>query len=153
MGLGQKLQFATRRNKTNQIRIRKRELDASNNRSFASEIVSSDYEVTALVGTLSKIALVRRWDCCCVQSSWSPVSPYFKQIYTTLVDLKRFLGTSAICPFYYLGIIFCPLDDYAHDDVVVVDKKQQLVLPVRKLAGKSQSETLDLFLYIFLFII
>ena len=49
MGLGQKLQFATRRNKTNQIRIRKRELDASNNRSFASEIVSSDYEVTALV--------------------------------------------------------------------------------------------------------
>ena len=51
MGLGQKLQFATRRNKTNQIRIRKRELDASNNRSFASEIVSSDYEVTALVNT------------------------------------------------------------------------------------------------------
>ena len=49
MGLGQKLQFATRRNKTNQIRIRKRELDASNNRSFASEIVSSDYEVTALI--------------------------------------------------------------------------------------------------------
>ena len=49
VGLGQKLQFATRRNKTNQIRIRKRELDASNNRSFASEIVSSDYEVTALV--------------------------------------------------------------------------------------------------------
>ena len=49
MGLGQKLLFATRRNKTNQIRIRKRELDASNNRSFASEIVSSDYEVTALV--------------------------------------------------------------------------------------------------------
>ena len=52
VGLGQKLQFATRRNKTNQIRIRKRELDASNNRSFASEIVSSDYEVTALTGTL-----------------------------------------------------------------------------------------------------
>ena len=52
VGLGQKLQFATRRNKTNQIRIRKRELDASNNRSFASEIVSSDYEVTALVFTL-----------------------------------------------------------------------------------------------------
>ena len=43
VGLGQKLQFATHRNKTNQIRIRKRELDASNNRSFASEIVSSDY--------------------------------------------------------------------------------------------------------------
>ena len=52
MGLGQKLQFATRRNKTNQIRIRKRELDASNNRSFASEIVSSDYEVTALIQSL-----------------------------------------------------------------------------------------------------
>ena len=52
VGLGQKLQFATRRNKTNQIRIRKRELDASNNRSFASEIVSSDYEVTALVGVV-----------------------------------------------------------------------------------------------------
>ena len=52
MGLGQKLQFATRRNKTNQIRIRKRELDASNNRSFASEIVSSDYEVTALIDIL-----------------------------------------------------------------------------------------------------
>ena len=51
VGLGQKLQFATRRNKTNQIRIRKRELDASNNRSFASEIVSSDYEVTALINT------------------------------------------------------------------------------------------------------
>ena len=52
VGLGQKLQFATRRNKTNQIRIRKRELDASNNRSFASEVVSSDYEVTALVVTV-----------------------------------------------------------------------------------------------------
>merc|ERR1719412_251620 len=48
--------------------------------------------------------------------------------------------------FRFLRIIFCPLDDYAHDDVVVVDKKQQLVLPVRKLAGKSQSETLDFFL-------
>ena len=58
MGLGQKLQFATRRNKTNQIRIRKRELDASNNRSFASEIVSSDYEVTALVGTQIYTAVV-----------------------------------------------------------------------------------------------
>ena len=58
VGLGQKLQFATRRNKTNQIRIRKRELDASNNRSFASEIVSSDYEVTALI--LSQVEYAMR---------------------------------------------------------------------------------------------
>ena len=50
MGIGQILSYATRRIKPNQIRIRKRELDASNNRSFASEIVSSDYEVTGLVG-------------------------------------------------------------------------------------------------------
>ena len=49
MGLGQILSYATRRIKPNQIRIRKRELDASNNRSFASEVVSSDYKVTALV--------------------------------------------------------------------------------------------------------
>ena len=49
MGLGQILSYATRRIKPNQIRIRKRELDASNNRSFASEFVSSDYEVTGLV--------------------------------------------------------------------------------------------------------
>ena len=62
MGLGQKLQFATRRNKTNQIRIRKRELDASNNRSFASEIVSSYYEVTALVLTVNlQLEVGRHW--------------------------------------------------------------------------------------------
>ena len=51
MGIGQILSYATRRIKPNQIRIRKRELDASNNRSFASEFVSSDYEVTGLVAT------------------------------------------------------------------------------------------------------
>ena len=50
MGLGQILSYATRRIKPNQIRIRKRELDASNNRSFASEFVSSEYDFTALVG-------------------------------------------------------------------------------------------------------
>ena len=55
MGLGEKLQFETRRNKTNQIRIRKRELEASNNRSFASEIVSSDYEVTALLPNIVEL--------------------------------------------------------------------------------------------------
>ena len=49
MGIGQILSYATRQIKPNQIRIRKRELDASNNRSFASEFVSSDYEVTGLV--------------------------------------------------------------------------------------------------------
>ena len=54
MGLGQILSYATHRIKPNQIRIRKRELDASNNRSFASEFVSSDYEVTGLIKTPSK---------------------------------------------------------------------------------------------------
>ena len=49
MGISQILSYATRLIKPNQIRIRKRELDASNNRSFASEFVSSEYEVTALV--------------------------------------------------------------------------------------------------------
>ena len=49
MGLGQILSYATRRIKPNQIRIRKRELDASNNRSFASEFVSSEYDFTALM--------------------------------------------------------------------------------------------------------
>ena len=53
--LGQKLQFATPRNNTNQIRIRKRELDASNNRSFASEFVSSEYDLTALVLIVNKM--------------------------------------------------------------------------------------------------
>jgi hypothetical protein len=49
VGLGQILSYARRRIKPNQIRTRKRELDASNNRSFASEFVSSEYESTALV--------------------------------------------------------------------------------------------------------
>ena len=53
MGIGQILSYAMRRIKPNQIRIRKRELDASNNRSFASEFVSSDYEVTGLVWTMN----------------------------------------------------------------------------------------------------
>ena len=59
MGLGQILSYATRRIKLNQIRIRKRELDASNNRSFASEFVSSDYEVTGLVKILFTIISVQ----------------------------------------------------------------------------------------------
>ena len=49
VGLGQILSYATRRIKPNQIRIRKRELDTSNNRSFVSEFVSSEYDFTALV--------------------------------------------------------------------------------------------------------
>ena len=57
MGIGQILSYATRRIKPNQIRIRKRELDASNNRSFASEFVSSDYEVTGLVSALKGMTL------------------------------------------------------------------------------------------------
>ena len=52
--LGQILSYATRRIKPNQIRIRKRELDASNNRSFLSEFVSSEYDFTALVGMYVK---------------------------------------------------------------------------------------------------
>ena len=52
MGLGQILSYATRRIKPNQIRIRKRELDASNNRSFASKFVSSEYDFTALIDML-----------------------------------------------------------------------------------------------------
>ena len=51
VGLGQILSYATRWIKPNQIRIRKRELDASNNRSFASEFVSSEYDFTALIST------------------------------------------------------------------------------------------------------
>ena len=55
MGIGQILSYATRRIKPNQIRIRKRELDASNNRSFASEFVSSDYEVTGLLAIANRM--------------------------------------------------------------------------------------------------
>ena len=55
VGLGQILSYATHRIKPNQIRIRKRELDASNNRSFASEFVSSEYDFTALVSTPSNL--------------------------------------------------------------------------------------------------
>ena len=49
VGLCPILSYATHWIKPNQIRFRKRELNASNNRSFMSEFISSEYDLTALV--------------------------------------------------------------------------------------------------------
>ena len=71
-----------------------------------------------------------------------------EQTYLSIIFIFNLVPTSCLLPerIRLLRVVPGSLDDYGHDDVIIIDEKKELLLASRKRSRQSKNESLNLFL-------